>query len=213
MRIVELYRSLQGESSYAGLPCTFIRTAGCSLRCTYCDTPHALDKQSGEEWSLDDIVAKVQSLGTDIVEITGGEPLEQEETPELCQRLLEAGLSVLIETSGAYDISVLPEDTITILDIKTPSSGMEKRNRWQNLTILKDLDEIKFVISDRADFEWAVAICNEYGLCDLNEVLFSPAYPTLEPVTLAEWILEDGIAVRMQIQLHKYIWSPDARGV
>ncbi|MDX9754361.1 MAG: radical SAM protein [bacterium] len=213
MRIVELYRSIQGESSYAGLPCTFIRTAGCSLRCTYCDTPYALDRKSGEEMPLNTLVANVLKMKTDLVEITGGEPLEQKETPALCQRLLEEGLTVLVETSGAYDLTVLPEDTITILDIKTPSSGMEKRNLMENLENLRDLDEVKFVIGTRDDFEWSLCVCNEYELFDRNEVLFAPVFGRLKPATLAAWILEDEAPVRLQIQQHKFIWTPDARGV
>ncbi|MBD3265097.1 radical SAM protein [bacterium] len=213
MRVLEIYRSIQGESSFAGKPCTFIRVAGCSLRCPYCDTKYALSFTSGDEWPLEALVEKVRILGTDLVEITGGEPLEQEETPLLCRQLLDLGATVLVETSGAFPIADLPAGTISILDIKTPSSKMEQRNEWSNLQSLSEKDEIKFVISDRADFDWSVGICEAYNLWGSREILFSAACPEIEPIELAQWILEENIPVRLQMQLHKIIWSPDARGV
>ena len=213
MRISEIFRSIQGESTYAGLPCTFIRTAGCSLRCKYCDTQYAWDRFSGEDLSLDEILHSTKTLGIDLVEITGGEPLEEPETPELCRHLLEQGSAVLVETSGAYPISVLPKGTIAILDVKTPSSTMEKRNHWENLEKLSEKDELKFVISNREDFDWSTGICHKYKLYGRCPVLFSPAFSLLEPQTLAKWILDEHIPVRLQIQIHKVIWPHDTRGV
>lgn len=213
MRISEIFRSIQGESSFAGLPCTFVRTAGCSLRCVYCDTGYALDPRSGEEMSLEAVVERVRALGLDLVEITGGDPLEQPETPELCRRLLNLGAAVLVETSGAFPIEVLPAEVIKIMDIKTPSSRMAKRNCWANLAALSPRDEIKFVIADREDFDWSVAVCQEHGLFPKHTVLFSPSFAVLPPVQLAQWILRERVPVRLNLQIHKYIWAPSERGV
>ncbi len=213
MRISEIYRSIQGESSYAGRPCTFVRTAGCSLRCSYCDTGYALEFDSGGETPLDDVVAKVKQLGADLVEITGGEPLEEPNTPELCQRLLDLGATVLIETSGAFAVDVLPPDVIKIMDIKTPSSLMARRNHWGNLKFLSENDEIKFVIADKDDYNWSVGVCREHGLFEKHITHFSPSFGVLDSVELVNWILGDGVPARLQLQLHKYIWQPDAKGV
>lgn len=213
MRISEIFRSIQGESTYAGLPCTFVRTAGCSLRCAYCDTDYALNLLSGDEMNMDAVEEQVLRLGCDLVEITGGEPLEQEETPALCQRFLDRNATVLVETSGAYPIDCLPVQTIKIMDIKTPSSRMAARTDWANLERLADRDEIKFVLSDRNDFDWAVAVCRERNLWNRRAILFAPAFSVLPPIQLAEWIIQEKLAVRLQLQLHKYIWPPDARGV
>ncbi|HOJ60194.1 MAG TPA: radical SAM protein [bacterium] len=213
MRISEIFRSIQGESSFAGLPCTFVRTAGCSLRCAYCDTGYALDKRSGEEMSLTAVLERACALGVDLVEITGGEPLEQPETPELCQRLLDLGAVVLAETSGAFPVNVLPAGVIKIMDIKTPSSRMAHRNHWANLAVLSPRDEVKFVIADREDFEWSVAVCQEQGLFHHHSVLFSPSFAVLPPVQLAQWILLEKIPVRLNLQIHKFIWEPGERGV
>jgi len=213
MRIYEIYRSIQGESTYAGLPCTFIRTAGCSLRCVYCDTVYALPRQSGADWNLDDVLAEAERLGLDLVEITGGEPLEQSETPELCSRLIEKGAKVLIETSGAYQIDALPVEVIKILDIKTPGSGMARRNEWENLFRLSSQDEIKFVITNQEDFAWSVKVCEEHGLFGAHTILFSPSFDVLPPEQLAAWILAEKIPVRLHLQQHKYIWGKAARGV
>lgn len=213
MRISEIYRSIQGESSYAGRPCTFVRTAGCSLRCAYCDTGYALSFQSGTEQPLESVIARIQQLGADLVEITGGEPLEEPNTPELCQRLLELGATVLVETSGAFSIDVLPAEVVKIMDIKTPSSRMVRRNHWDNLKFLAPRDELKFVIADREDYDWSVAVCNENQLFENYIIHFSPSFGALDSVVLANWILEDGVAARLQLQLHKYIWAPDAKGV
>ncbi len=213
MRISEIFRSIQGESTYTGLPCTFVRTAGCSLRCVYCDTEYALDRNAGEDMSLDSIMEQVESLGMDLVEITGGEPLEQKEIPDLCRKLLDLKATVLIETGGHCSIQPLPEKVIKILDIKTPSSKMAHKNDWSNLQWLSPQDEIKFVVCDRQDFEWAAAICREHDLFDKHTILFSPAFHQLKPIQLAEWILLEKVKARLSLQIHKYIWSPNIRGV
>ncbi|MDP8243794.1 MAG: radical SAM protein [Candidatus Hinthialibacter antarcticus] len=213
MRISEIYRSIQGESSYAGRPCTFVRTAGCSLRCAYCDTGYALSFESGTEQAIESVIAQIQQLGADLVEITGGEPLEEPNTPELCQRLLDLGATVLVETSGAFAIDVLPAQVIKIMDVKTPSSRMARRNHWDNLKLLSERDELKFVIANREDYDWSVAVCNDHALFGNYIIYFSPSFGVLDSVKLAQWILDDGIEARLQLQLHKYIWAPDAKGV
>lgn len=213
MRIVEIYRSIQGESSFAGRPCTFARTAGCSLRCSYCDTEYALSFKSGEDQTLESVIAQIQRLGADLVEITGGEPLEDPHTPELCQRLLDLGATVLVETSGAFEIDALPAQAIKIMDVKTPSSRMARRNHWDNLKMLSKRDELKFVIANRQDYDWSVNVCREHGLFEKQIIHFSPSFGVLDPIELAQWILDDRIDARLQLQLHKYVWAPDAKGV
>ncbi|MBZ0258636.1 7-carboxy-7-deazaguanine synthase QueE [bacterium] len=213
MRVVEIYRSIQGESSFAGRPCTFARTAGCSLRCAYCDTEYALSFKSGEDQTLESVIAQIQQLGADLVEITGGEPLEEPSTPELCQRLIDLGATVLVETSGAFAIDALPAQAIKIMDIKTPSSRMVRRNLWDNLKMLSERDELKFVIANREDYDWSVNVCREHGLFGKQAIHFSPSFGVLEPIKLAQWILDDRIDARLQLQLHKYVWAPDAKGV
>ena len=213
MRIVEMYRSIQGESTFAGRPCTFVRTAGCSLRCAYCDTGYALSRNAGEEWGLDAIVRRVEELGIDLVEVTGGEPLEQQETPELCRRLLAKGATVLVETGGHCPVEALPPEAIKIMDLKTPGSGMVRQNRWENLEHLGSRDEIKFVLCGRDDFDWAVNACREHDLFGKWTIHFSPSFGQLSPEPLAQWILKESVPVRLQLQIHKYIWSPTACGV
>lgn len=213
MRVVEIYRSIQGESSYAGRPCVFVRTGGCALRCVYCDTPYALERGSGREMALDAVFAEALRLGGDLVELTGGEPLEQPETPELCRRLLDAGAEVLVETGGHMPVDALPGGAVKILDVKTPGSRMTRKIRWENLRALTPRDEIKFVVVDRNDFEWALGVCREHGLLGRNLVHISPAFGLVPPDRLAEWIAGCGEPVRLQLQLHKYIWAPEARGV
>jgi 7-carboxy-7-deazaguanine synthase len=205
MLITEIFKSIQGESSYAGLPCSFIRTTGCNLRCTWCDTEYAF--YGGTEMTIDQILAAVEPHQCELVEITGGEPLVQPEVPLLAKRLLETGRKVLVETSGASDISVLPSDAIRIMDIKCPDSGMMEKMDWNNLGRLAPKDEIKFVIGSRNDYNWAVNILNRHQLHTQNLVLFSPVYHKMQPETLAEWILEDNLPVRFQIQLHKVLWG------
>ena len=211
LRLTEIYASIQGESSFAGVPCTFIRLTGCPLRCRWCDTAYAF--AGGEEWTLTDIVTKVLALKVPLVEMTGGEPLAQAEAPELIRLLQAEGLQVLIETSGAEDVSVLPQATHIIMDLKCPGSGMEERNLWRNLEHLKPSDEIKFVVSHRADYDWARAVIAREGLAERFHVLFSCAWGLLAPKDLAAWLVEEPLRCRMQLQQHKYIWGPRTKGV
>ncbi len=211
MKITEVYHSIQGESTFAGLPCVFVRTTGCNLRCTWCDTEYAFF--SGAEMSVEAVIDEVQQYGCTLVEITGGEPLLQKETPELAQRLLEAGYTVLVETSGERDVSVLDPRVRKIMDLKCPGSGEESRNRWANLAHLSPDDEIKFVIKDRADYDWTVSVLKEHNLEERCSILFSPVTGTLELADLAKWIVGDGLRVRFQLQLHKYIWPAATRRV
>ncbi|MBI5848315.1 MAG: radical SAM protein [Nitrospirae bacterium] len=212
MIVCELFASIQGESTYAGTPCTFIRLSGCNLRCSYCDTAYSYDK--GTEISIDRIMDKVAEAGHRLVEITGGEPLLQHhEVAELTKRLLDAGFRVLIETNGTLDISCLDSRAVVIMDIKTPSSGMSGKNNLANLAHIKPEDEIKFVIGDRNDYEWSQKIVLEEGLERRCTVLFSPAAGSISPRELAGWILQDRLEVRLNMQLHKIIFSPDERGV
>ena len=211
LRVNEIFHSIQGESTHAGRPCVFVRLTYCSLRCAYCDSEYAFFE--GTERPLDEIVAEVGRYGCRLVEITGGEPLIQRETNELMRRLLAAGHEVLLETSGAWSVEDVPEGVRIIMDLKTPGSGMVARNRWENLRHLDENDEIKFVVCDRADYEWARGIVGEHALAERHAVLFSPAWGEVDPAELADWILADRLPVRMQLQIHKFIWSPTARGV
>lgn len=205
MQITEIFKSIQGESSYAGLPCSFIRTTGCNLRCVWCDTQYAF--YGGKEMTMDQIVSTVESHQCELVEVTGGEPLLQADVPELCSELMRKNHTVLVETSGAIDVSILPDGVIKIMDIKCPESGMMEKMDWQNLKRLTPKDEIKFVINGRKDYEWASDILHRYQLHTQNLVLFSPVYEKMRPDELAEWILEDRLPVRFQVQLHKVLWG------
>jgi len=207
----EIYRSLQGESTFAGLPCVFVRLTACHLRCVYCDTPHAFNQ--GQTMNLDDVVARVLALGDDLVEITGGEPLLQLEVHPLMSRLADAGKTVLLETSGALDTSAVDLRVHVILDLKTPGSGEEEANVWSNIELLKPTDEVKFVLCDRDDFDWAVNVVREHRLTERCPVLFSAAFGQVNPTDLAAWILESRLPVRLQLQQHKILWDPKARGV
>jgi len=207
----EIYASLQGESSYAGRPCVFVRLTGCNLRCTYCDTEYAF--YGGERLSVDDVVTKVVGYGIPLVEITGGEPLLQKECVTLARQLLDAGLTVLIETSGERPINVLPAGIIRIMDIKCPSSGECEKMHWDNIAHLNKRDEVKFVIGDRADYEWTRDVMQQHDLTERCAVLVSTVFGKLDPKVLAEWVIEDKLDVRFQLQLHKYIWDPETRGV
>jgi len=209
--IHEIYRSLQGESTFAGLPCVFVRLTACHLRCVYCDTPHAFNQ--GETMSVDDVVARSLALGDDLVEITGGEPLLQLEVYPLMSRLADAGKTVLLETSGALDTSAVDPRVRVILDLKTPGSGEVEANVWSNLERLRPTDELKFVLCDRADFDWAANVVGEHRLTDRCPVLFSVAFGQVNPTDLAAWILESHLPVRLQLQQHKILWDPKARGV
>ncbi|MBI3995997.1 MAG: radical SAM protein [Nitrospirae bacterium] len=211
MKINEIYKSIQGESTFAGRPCVFIRTTGCNLRCEWCDTTHAFEE--GREMTIETILAQVESHSCRLVELTGGEPLLQKEAPRLVTRLLDGGHTVLIETSGSLDIRRMDPRAVVIMDIKCPGSGMSGAMRWDNLAALKPSDQVKFVIRDRADYDWAVEILDRYPSLTRGVVLFSPVFGALDPRLLADWILEDGRPVHLQLQIHKYIWHPETRGV
>lgn len=210
--VCEIFKSIQGESTWAGLPCVFIRLTGCNLRCVWCDTEYAF--HDGARMRIADILEQVEAFRCDLVEITGGEPLLQKECPTLAACLLERGMTVLCETSGALPIDCLPEPVVTIMDLKSPGSGECDKNDWTNLDRLAPHDEVKFVIADRADFEWCRDVIKTYNLAArCRAVLVSPVFGVLEPQQLTQWVLEDGLPVRVQLQLHKYIWDPSRRGV
>jgi 7-carboxy-7-deazaguanine synthase len=213
MRITEIFYSIQGESSYAGLPCVFVRLTWCNLRCTWCDSEYTFT--GGEELSVDEVLGRVRAYGCRLVEITGGEPLVQKrECVELARRLCDEGCTVLIETGGSLDTSVLDPRVIKILDVKCPGSGESHRNFWANLEGLNPEDEIKFVIKDRADFDYALDVIARYRLDEREpRVLLSPVWGETDLREFASWILQSGVRARMQLQLHKYIWGPDVRGV
>lgn len=209
--INEIYASIQGESTHAGRPCTFIRTAVCNQRCNYCDTAYAFTQ--GQPMHVDDVVAQALAQGPRLVEVTGGEPLLQPLFPELCRRLLAVGCEVLVETGGSHDIACVPEGVKAILDIKTPGSGEEAANHYDNLQKLRPGNEVKFVLTSRADYEWARDLCSRESLHQRTTLLFSPAWGKVSPAELVAWMLEDGVNARLNLQLHKYIWGPSKRGV
>lgn len=210
LKISEIFKSIQGESTYAGLPCTFVRLAGCNLRCTYCDTNYAY--YNGRELSDADIVAKIEEYGVKCVEFTGGEPLLQEETPQLLKTLLDKGYEVLIETNGSICIGCLDKRLNIIMDYKSPKSGMHERMRPKNFEFLKKTDQIKFVLMDESDYLWAKGVISENRLSEkFDNLLFSPVYGELSPKDLVMWVLNDNLPVRVQLQIHKYIWAPDER--
>jgi 7-carboxy-7-deazaguanine synthase len=208
--IHEIYRSIQGESTFAGLPCVFVRLTACHLRCRWCDTPHAFTE--GTPIAIGDVLSRVLAEPCNLVEITGGEPLLQEEVYELMTLLADAERVVLIETSGAVDISRIDPRVRIIMDLKCPGSGECDRNLYENLGRLKPVDEVKFVIADRIDFDWSCDQVQRHRLLRFG-VLFSPVFGELSPRTLAEWILASQLPVRLQLQQHKYVWEPNARGV
>jgi 7-carboxy-7-deazaguanine synthase len=211
MKVREIFTSVQGESSYAGLPCTFVRVTGCNLRCTYCDTTYAYEE--GEELSLDEITEKVRGEGVSLVELTGGEPLLAEGAHELIGRLLDLGLRVLVETNGSVSIRDVDPRAVLIMDVKTPGSEACGSTDLANVELLKPKDEVKFVLTDRKDYEWARDFIATHGLTEKCTVLFSPAFGLVDPRKLAGWILMDMLDVRLNLQLHKYIFGPDERGV
>jgi len=211
MQVTEIFHSIQGESTYAGLPCAFVRLTGCPLRCGWCDSEYTF--YGGERMTIEQVLERVKSYPTKLVEITGGEPLAQKEVYPLTERLLTLGYTVLIETSGSFDISHLNPRVICIMDLKAPGSGHEHSNHWENIRQLKPEDQVKFVIADRQDFDWACGVIERYSLTRRVTVLFSPAWGLCDPKDLAAWILQSGVDARMQLQLHKYIWGPDVRGV
>jgi 7-carboxy-7-deazaguanine synthase len=211
MRITEIYASVQGETQYAGLPCTLVRTTGCDLRCTYCDSAFAF--YGGSEMTLDQIAADVARLGAPLVLLTGGEPMLQHEMPALAARLLAEGYRVMIETSGAHALDALPPEVVRIVDVKTPGSGESERMRWEVLDNMRRQDAVKFVLTDEADYRWAADVIQSRRLAERTEVLMSPMHGRLAPDALVSWILRDRLPARLNLQIHKYIWSQDARGV
>ena len=212
LTVYEIYVSVQGESTHVGRPCTFVRLAACDLRCQWCDTPYAFT--GGRKMSVDDVLAEISRLGCRLVEITGGEPLLQKDVLLLMERLLARGEDVLLETGGHLPIDDVPEGVVAIVDVKCPASGEADRMHWPNLDQLSAHDEVKFVIQDRADFDYACDVVRRHDLVNRSRaVLFSPVHGVLSPEVLVRWILESGLAVRLQLQAHKYIWSPDTRGV
>ena len=213
MRVTEIFHSIQGESSFAGQPCVFVRTTGCNLRCVWCDTEYAF--YGGRDMSVDEILSEVGRTGGEcrLVELTGGEPLLQRDIGDLARRLLESGYTVLCETSGSLPVDRVPPEVVKILDLKPPGSGEESSNDWRNLAILNPhRDELKFVIADREDYEWAARQVRERDLARFV-VHLSPEFESQDPRELAEWVLADGLPVRVQLQVHKFIWEPSARGV
>jgi 7-carboxy-7-deazaguanine synthase len=210
--IHEIYVSIQGESSYAGLPCTFVRTTGCNLRCTWCDTPQAF--YGGERMTRAEVLARALATKTDLVELTGGEPLLQPGVNVLMRELCDAGRTVLLETSGEADVHDVDPRVHKIMDIKAPGSGESHRNRWTNLESITERDEIKFVLADRADYEFMRDVIRERGLAGrTRHLLASTVFGKLAASELVKWVLADGLAVRVQLQLHKYVWGKDAQGV
>lgn len=209
--IHEIYRSLQGEGVHAGLPCTFVRLTACHLRCGYCDTPHAFSE--GEAFPVETVLARALATGDDLVEITGGEPLLQPETLPLMSALADAGRTVLLETSGACDTIAVDPRVRILLDLKTPGSGEAASVFWPNFERLRPTDELKVIVCDRADFDWAVGHIRRLQLTERCPILMAPAFGRVEPAELAAWILETRLPLRLQLQLHKLLWGADRRGV
>jgi 7-carboxy-7-deazaguanine synthase len=212
LTINEIFYSIQGESTFAGKPCVFVRLAGCDLRCTWCDTPYAFNE--GHKMSVDAVLQQVAAYGSSLVEVTGGEPLLQEEVYPLMERLLDSGRTVLLETGGQIDVSRVPGAVVKVMDVKCPASGESDKMDWANIEHLGGRDQVKFVIQDRADYEFARDIVARHALDRRCEaVLFSPVHGVLDPKDLSEWILGDRLPVRLQLQLHKHIWGANVRGV
>lgn len=212
LTINEIFHSIQGESTYAGRPCVFVRLTACDLRCSWCDTPYAFHE--GRKMTVDEVVADVEARGCPTVEVTGGEPLLQPDVYPLMQRLLDSGKTVLLETGGHRSIAGVPAGVVRIMDVKCPGSGESERNDWSNLGRLTTTDEVKFVIADRRDYEFAREVVQRERLPGrVNAVLFSPVHGQLDAKQLSEWVIADRLDVRVQLQLHKYIWSPETRGV
>lgn len=212
LRVHEIYQSIQGESTFAGLPCTFVRLSRCNLRCRWCDTPQAF--VGGEEISRAEVLERALSFGTPLVELTGGEPLLQEGALPLMKELCDAGRTVLLETSGERDISKVDSRVHRIVDFKAPGSGESARNRWSNVDELRGQDEVKLVLADRSDYEWAKSVIAQHRLAErAGTVLLSCVWGELDPRDLVAWVLEDHLPVRVQLQSHKVIWGGDAEGV
>ena len=211
LTVAEIFSSIQGETSFAGLPFTFARLSGCNLRCRYCDTAWAYD--SGQKFSVDEVISRVAAFGLNRVCVTGGEPMLQEETPVLVRGLLDLGFLVLVETNGAVPLSGLDPRAVIIMDVKCPASGEHEKMLWENFRRLDDKDEAKFVISNREDYEYAKEVLKKHHAGARWKALFSPAFGALSPELLAQWILEDALDVRLQLQIHKLIWDPQRKGV
>lgn len=211
LRVNEIFYSIQGESTYAGRPCAFLRLTGCNLRCRWCDTVYAFHE--GERRSVEQVLEQVRAFQCPLVEITGGEPLLQEAVYPLIDRLLTEGYEVLIETGGSLSVDRLDPRVVKILDLKAPGSGMDPHNNLDNLRYLDRKDQIKFVVADRQDYEWATQVIAKHALANTVQVLFSPVFGELHPGQLATWLLADRLNARLQIQLHKYVWDPGRRGV
>ena len=211
LKVNEIYYSIQGESTFAGKPCVFIRLTYCNLRCSYCDTEYAF--YEGEDKSIEEVIEEVKKYDSKLVEVTGGEPLVQKEALHLMRKLCDDGYEVLLETGGSLPIDSVDKRVRVILDLKCPSSKMKGKNLYENLDHLKPIDEVKFVIGTREDYEWAKEIITKYKINEKCEILFSVVFDKLEPLTLTNWILEDKLNVRFQLQMHKFIWKPEERGV
>jgi 7-carboxy-7-deazaguanine synthase len=212
LTINEIFHSIQGESTHAGRPCVFVRLTACDLRCSWCDTPYAFHE--GRKMSVEEVVGAVRAYRCDVVEITGGEPLLQKDVYPLMQQLLDEGRTVMLETGGHLSVDQVPEPVIRVIDVKCPGSGESDRNHWPNLDRLRPADEVKFVIKDRGDYEYARGIAANYGLTErCTAVHFSPVHGVQDARELAAWVLEDRLKVRVQLQLHKYIWDATTRGV
>jgi 7-carboxy-7-deazaguanine synthase len=211
LQVSEIFYSVQGESTYAGRPCVFVRLTGCNLRCRWCDTAYAF--YDGETLTVEQVLERVRAYKCPLVEITGGEPLLQGEVHSLIDRLLLEGYEVLVETGGSLDVGRLDPRVVKILDLKAPGSGMDRLNNLDNLQYLDRKDQVKFVVADRRDYEWAKQMMAEHALAEKAQVLFSPVFGELHQRELAEWILADRLPARLQIQLHKYLWDPNQRGV
>jgi 7-carboxy-7-deazaguanine synthase len=212
LTINEIFHSIQGESTYAGAPCVFVRLTACDLRCSWCDTPYAF--AAGIKRTIAEVVAEVMAFGCPLVEITGGEPLLQDDVYPLMAELRHRGLTVLLETGGHISVDRVPAGVVKIIDVKCPGSGESARNHWPNLDLLAPADQVKFVIKDRADYDFARDAVIRHALpAKCSAVLFSPVHDALLPPELASWILADRLAVRLQLQMHKYVWGPHARGV
>jgi len=212
LTINEIFYSIQGESTRAGRPCVFVRLSACDLRCSWCDTPYAFHE--GTKRSVDEVVAEVERHGCPLVEITGGEPLLQEDVYPLMDRLLACGLTVMLETGGHRPVTRVPPAVVKIVDVKCPGSGEADKNDWANLDRLSPHDELKFVVQDRADYEFARELIGRHALASrCAAILISPVHGVLDPKTLSDWMLADHLPARLQLQMHKYIWSPSTRGV
>jgi 7-carboxy-7-deazaguanine synthase len=215
LKINEIFLSVQGEGSRAGRPCTFVRLHGCGLRCSWCDTPYALDHRTGGRWvTHDEVLKDVRSRNARFVEFTGGEPLEQPSVHHVARALLDEGYDVAFETGGHIDIGACDPRAVRIVDFKAPASGMEKRNRYENIDLLRTTDEVKIVCASISDYEWARDLIREHDLtARVGSALISPAFGLIDPQILVEAILRDGLDVRFQLQMHKFVWDPETRGV